>query len=96
MPVLDQIKQEELERGTGIGGFPKGRLLGDALGRTPRRRTAGRAYARGCALSHQSSLRATAKQSRAAERSMVRDCFAAQGASRNDSANLVGICSSPR
>src|ERR1700747_1079179 len=53
-----------------MGGFPSaGR--GDALGRTPRRRAAGRTYARGCALSHQSSLRATAKQSRAVERSMV-------------------------
>jgi hypothetical protein len=41
-PDLDQIKQEEQERGTGMGGFPTGRPLGDALGRTPRRRTAGR------------------------------------------------------
>ena len=29
---LDQIKQEEQERGTGMGGFPKGRPRGDALG----------------------------------------------------------------
>jgi hypothetical protein len=56
MPDLDQIKQAEQERGTSMGGFPSAGL-GDALGRTPRRRTAGRAYARGCALSHQSSLR---------------------------------------
>jgi hypothetical protein len=42
------------------------------------------------------SLRATAKQSGAAERSLGRDCFVAQSAPRNDSANLIGICSNPK
>jgi hypothetical protein len=36
------------------------------------------------AHSLQPSLRATAKQSRAAEGSIGRDCFGAQGAPRND------------
>jgi hypothetical protein len=43
MPDLDQIKQEKQERGTGMGGSP-GPTLGDALGRTPRRRATGRCW----------------------------------------------------
>ena len=144
MPDLDQIKQEEQERGTGAGGFPRaGRAIPPA---GPRGSTScccvHKSNIRSAAVSHkfvaatsglkanptivhgqngpmaesarclmpqrpqqipirlppslQTSLRATAKQSRAAERSMGRDCFVAQGASRNDSANLIGICSSPR
>jgi hypothetical protein len=42
------------------------------------------------------SLRATAKQSGAAERSLGRDCFVAQSAPHNDSANLIGICSNSK
>jgi hypothetical protein len=41
--------------------------------------------------SPQSSLRVPAKQSRAAEGSSGRDCFVAQGAPRNDSANLIEV-----
>jgi hypothetical protein len=41
-------------------------------------------------------LLAAAKQSPAAERSIGRDCFVAQGAPRNDSANLIEIRFSER